>query len=211
VRAAEEAQQALVARHGEKERLRIERGVAQVLRYWRPEDGAPATLAAFLQAEFLPQGDLLDRTFERFEFALERLGGYLTSLTRDLRQGMDLDVGPQLPLDERLAAFNVGAHVSDDMFANKLAFVALLNFPLTTLDERMAQGMADPAAVGRDAPRGPVPDPRSGRRQRAPDRGLCRGRQLHRPLQRLHAPRLDDRRRTAFPPRHAPAQPLESP
>ncbi|HXY42354.1 MAG TPA: hypothetical protein VEQ10_21940, partial [Vicinamibacteria bacterium] len=98
-------------------------------------------LAAFAQAEFLPRGEALDRTFDRFEFALERVFGYLTSLTRDLRQGAELDLGPLLPLDERLAAWNVGAHVSDDLYANKLAFVALLNFPLTTLDERMRDGL----------------------------------------------------------------------
>jgi hypothetical protein len=139
-RAAEEARAALVGRHGAAERDRIERGVSQVLRLWRASDGDAAALSAFLQAEFLPRGETLDRTFDRFEFALERVGGYLTSLSRDLRRGTDLDLGPLLPLDERLAAWNVGAHVSDDVFANRVAFVALLNFPLTTLDERLTQG-----------------------------------------------------------------------
>ncbi len=139
-RAAREAEQALVARHGSAESGRIHRGVGQVLRYWRASDGDPATLAAFLQAEFLPLGETRDRTFGRFEFALERIGGYVNSITRDLRQGTDLEIGPQLPLDERLAAFDVGAHLSDDLFDQKIAFVALLNFPLTTLEERLRQG-----------------------------------------------------------------------
>jgi len=139
--AAREAQQDLVAKHGAAESDRIARGASQVLRCWRKEDGDPAALAAFLKAEFIPRGALLDQTFDRLEFALERVGGYLTSLGRDLRQGADLERGPLLPIDERLAAWSVGAHVSDDLFANKLAFVALLNFPLTTLDERLANGM----------------------------------------------------------------------
>ncbi len=90
--------------------------------------------------EYLPQGELRDRSFDRFEFALERVNGYFNSLTRDLRKGLDLDIGPLLPIDERLAAWSVGAHVSDDLFANKIAFVALLNFPLTTLEERLTEG-----------------------------------------------------------------------
>ena len=122
-------------------RDRIDRGVAQVLRYWRPADGDPAALVAFVQAEFLPRGETLDRTFGRFEFALERLDGYLTSLdTRPAPGHATSTSGRCCPLDERLAAWNAGAHVSDDLFANKLAFVALLNFPLTTLEERLAQG-----------------------------------------------------------------------
>jgi hypothetical protein len=139
--AAAEAERALVAKLGPEEAARIHRGIAQVLRFWRTGDGDPAAFQAFVRTEFLPQGEPLDRSFDRFEFALERIGGYLNSLTRDLKQGADLEIGPMLPLDERLSAFSVGAHLSDDMFANKLAFVALLNFPLTTLEERMKDGM----------------------------------------------------------------------
>jgi hypothetical protein len=119
---------------------RIERGVAQVRRYWREEDGDAAAFRAFVEAEFLPRGEPLDQAFGRLEFALERMGGYFTSLGRDLRRGVDLEIGPKLPLDERLAAFDAGAHLSDDLFQNKLAFVVLLNFPLTTLEQRLAEG-----------------------------------------------------------------------
>jgi hypothetical protein len=44
------------------------------------------------------------------------------------------------PFDEMFAAYSPNAHVIDDFFQNKLAFVVLLNFPLTTLDERLTQG-----------------------------------------------------------------------
>jgi hypothetical protein len=137
--AAAAAKQALKARHA-AEAERVERGVEQVRRYWRPEDGDAAAFRAFVEAEFLPRGQALDQAFGRLEFALERLGGYFNSLTRDLRRGTDLDLGPQLPLDERLAAFDAGAHLSEDLFRSKLAFVVLLNFPLTTLEQRLAEG-----------------------------------------------------------------------
>ncbi|HEX6203219.1 MAG TPA: hypothetical protein VF100_09470, partial [Thermoanaerobaculia bacterium] len=82
----------------------------------------------------------LDLTFERFEDAMEAIGGYLTSMVRDLRRGADLEIGPLLPIDRRLAGFNPGAHLSEDLFASKIAFVALLNFPRTTLEEKLAEG-----------------------------------------------------------------------
>ncbi len=139
--AAQAARASLLARHGEAESERIDRGVAQVQALWRAEDGDAASFAAFVEQEFLPRGEALDASFARFEFALERMGGYLTSLARDLRRGVDLEIGPILPLDRRLAAYSPGAHFSEDMFASRIAFVALLNFPLTTLEQRLAEGM----------------------------------------------------------------------
>ena len=43
-----------------------------------------------------------------------------------------------LPVDELFAGYDPGAHLTDDFFTNRLAFVALLNFPLTTLEESSA-------------------------------------------------------------------------
>lgn len=134
------ARGALVARHGEDAAARIDQGLAQVRYFWRPEDGDAAAFRAFVEAEFVPAGPDLDLTFERFEAATEAIGGYLTSMIRDLRRGADLEIGPLLPIDRRLAGFNPGAHLSEDLFASKIAFVALLNFPRTTLEEKLARG-----------------------------------------------------------------------
>ncbi len=136
------AKAALRAQHGEAEAARIDRGVDQVRSLWRSDDGDDAAFLAFVQAEFLPAGATLDATFERMEFASERIGGFFTSLGRDLRRGVNLDLGPLLPLDQRLAAFSPGAHLTEDLFASKIAFVVLLNFPRTTLQERLTQGMS---------------------------------------------------------------------
>ncbi len=138
--AADAAIRELRARHGDAESDRIERGVAQVRRYWREEDGNKEAFRRFVLDEFIPRGEMLDATFRRFEEVTERVDGYYTSMTRDLRRGMDLEIGPLLPLDRRFGAYDPSAHLSDDLFENKIAFVALLNFPLTTLQERLAEG-----------------------------------------------------------------------
>lgn len=127
----------LVKKHGEGERLRIERGVRQVQQRWRASDGS---FTQFITEEFLPKGDVLDATFSRLEFALERMSGYANSINRDLRRGLDLEIGPQLPIDERLAGLEASGHQTDDLFKSKVAFVVLLNFPLTTLDQKLADG-----------------------------------------------------------------------
>lgn len=139
-KALADSRTALLAAHGEAERVRIERGLSQTLRQWRSEDGDAAAWQQFVTTEFIPEGPLLDATFQRLEFAFERLDGYLVSLGRDWRWGVDVEQGPMLPLDERLAAWDPSAHVTEDLFANKTAFVVLLNFELTRLDQRLEDG-----------------------------------------------------------------------
>jgi hypothetical protein len=139
-KAAGEARRALRLRHGEAEGARIDRGVDQVVRLWRRSDGGPAILRDFLQEEFIPAGPALDGAFERLEFAQERIAGYFNSMARDLRRGLDLDLGPMLPIDRRLGELDPAAHVTEDLFASRVAFVVLLNFPLTTLAQRLDEG-----------------------------------------------------------------------
>ncbi len=127
----------LVARHGEAQRARIERGVDQVAVLWREEDG---DLGAFAREHFIADEKQLEATLARLETAFEQLDGHLNEINRELRRPTDLDLGPLLPVDPLLAAFDPGAHATEDLFRAKVGFVALLNFPLTTLAERMEQG-----------------------------------------------------------------------
>jgi len=131
---------ALVAKHGEAERPRIERGVVQAASMWRREDGDGKAFRAFCEEQFLPAGPSLDAGFARFEAALEALDGNGLEMGRTLRRGAELDVGPLQPIDPLLAAIDPSAHVTDDLFAGKVAFAALLNFPLTSLEDRVTQG-----------------------------------------------------------------------
>src|SRR5437016_141243 len=130
----------LIAKYGEAQRLRLERGLRQVGEFWRPEDGDAAAFEEFVRANFAGDQATLDTMFNRFERLLEQLGGHMHEINREFRQQMDLDLGPVLPFDEMFGGYDPSAHIIDDFFQNKLAFVALLNFPLTTLDERLKEG-----------------------------------------------------------------------
>ncbi len=137
---ASKVQQQLLARYGEGQRARIMRGVGQVLEFWRPEDGDACVFEKFTEDNFAGTREMLDVVFGRFERLLEQLEGHLHEITREFRHQSDLDLGPLLPIDETFAGYDVSAHVLDDFFENKLAFVVLLNFPLTTLEERLREG-----------------------------------------------------------------------
>src|SRR5207249_150685 len=130
----------LLAKYGEAERTRLERGLHQVAEFWRPEDGDAAAFEEFVRANFAGDQATLDTMFSRFERLLEQLGGHMHEINREFRQQMDLDLGPVLPFDETFGGYDPSAHIIDDFFQNKLAFVVLLNFPLTTLDERLKDG-----------------------------------------------------------------------
>ncbi|MEW5855597.1 MAG: hypothetical protein AB2A00_42880 [Myxococcota bacterium] len=127
----------LVQKHGEAQRARIERGLQQVARLWRSTDG---DYGAFVKEHFISDPKTLDATFARFESALEQVDGHFNEITRHLRFATDVDVGPLLPVDPLFSGFDPAAHLVDDLFTSRLAFVALLNFPLTTLQQRLAEG-----------------------------------------------------------------------
>ncbi|MCE1229175.1 MAG: hypothetical protein LWX11_06785 [Firmicutes bacterium] len=130
----------LVAKYGEAQRSRIQRGLKQVSLFWRAEDGSDEARAAFIRAQFMGTQKDVDALFARLEFTLESLFGHMQEISRDFRWHADLDLGPLLPVDEILSGYDPSAHVIDDAFANKLAFVALLNFPMSTLEERLKEG-----------------------------------------------------------------------
>ncbi len=130
-------EQELVARHGEASRARIQRGLRQCAALWRQEDG---DLAAFARAHFIADPAELEECFARLEALMESLDGHVHEIGRDFRRQSDLDLGPIRPYDEILAGFDAGAHLSDDFFANKLAFVVLLNFRQTDLAARLKEG-----------------------------------------------------------------------
>ena len=130
----------LVAKHGEAQRERARRGLAQAASFWRAEDGGAAEFEEFARAHFAGDQATLDAMFRRFEHLLEQLEGHMGEIGREFRTQSDLDVGPILPFDELFAGYDPSAHVTDDFFRNKLAFVVLLNFPLTTLQQRLTEG-----------------------------------------------------------------------
>ncbi len=133
------AENALVAKYGEGQRARSARGLKQVGQFWRAEDGDEAAFHAFVAANFAGSAGAVDTLFGRYQYLLEKINGHMAEIARELRQQADLDLGPIQPYDEVFAGYDPSAHLGDDLFANKLAFVVLLNFPLSTLDERVAQ------------------------------------------------------------------------
>ncbi|MGH9959800.1 MAG: hypothetical protein ACREBC_22195, partial [Pyrinomonadaceae bacterium] len=137
---AEKLERELVAKYGDDQRARLRRGLDQVKSFWRAEDGAAQVFEEFVRTHFAGDQATLDTMFNRFQHNLEQLNGHMGEIGREFRNQSDLDLGPILGFDEIFAGYDASAHVNDDFFRNKLAFIVLLNFPLTTLEQRLTEG-----------------------------------------------------------------------
>ena len=133
--------QELIKMAGESERSGIERGVNQVAREWKSKDGSQEAFLDFCKTQYIADPGQRQKTLRRFDANLESLYGHLHEIERDFLMAMHLDTGPMLPVDYLFAGYSPYAHIDEDLFKTKIAFTALLNFPLTTLDERLRQGM----------------------------------------------------------------------
>ncbi|HEX6085771.1 MAG TPA: hypothetical protein VF266_14665 [Thermoanaerobaculia bacterium] len=130
----------LVAKYGESQRARLQRGMRQVADFWRAEDGDRAAFEELVRTHYAGDPATRDALFNRMQFILESVYGHMTEISRDLQWQSDLDIGTVYPFDEILAGYSPGAHLTDDFFANKIAFIVLLNFPITTLEQRLTEG-----------------------------------------------------------------------
>src|SRR6185295_7895542 len=132
--------QRLLAHHGSEHAERIRRGVEQVAQRWWAEDGDAEAFTGFCESHFLDDSEALAVTFRRLEGILEQIEGHLHEVRRELTAPIDLDTGPLLAVDRLLADLDLAAHVSDDLFRTRTALLALLNFPVHTLAERLEMG-----------------------------------------------------------------------
>lgn len=127
----------LVKKHGEASRSRIVQGLKQASALFQARDGDFAELA---EKHFLSDPAQLTATLDRLEGVFEQLDGHLNEIGREWRLPSETELGPLLGVDPLLAAYDPSAHVVEDLFDNRLAFVVLLNFPLTPLAERLGTG-----------------------------------------------------------------------
>lgn len=122
---------------------RMERGVRQAGALWRAEDGNEADFKAFAMEYFA--GDEADRTalFTSLSRIMENLNAHYDLLTVNLLKPTQLTTeGEPTDVDWIMSGFSPSAHLSDDLFANKVAFITILNFPFYTLEEKNRLGAA---------------------------------------------------------------------
>ena len=116
--------------------FRIERGVAQVASLWQASDGSDDDFEKFCIIAFIDDSTKLSTLFEKMETNLEAIYGYLHKIDAELKVPLHLE-GPEIEsIDMMFGSYDISAHLADDFYATKIAFVTALNFPHYSLDEK---------------------------------------------------------------------------
>ncbi|KAF0130226.1 MAG: hypothetical protein FD155_2012 [Bacteroidetes bacterium] len=119
---------------------RIEKGVRQAAAFWQSGDGNVADFISLCQTYSAKDAAEREAIFFRFETNLELLFGSYNKMSVGLKIPLHVDEGEILAVDRIFGGYSPGAHLSDDFFANKLAFVTILNFPFYSLKEKTQFG-----------------------------------------------------------------------
>jgi hypothetical protein len=130
----------LIKQFGAAYSERISKGVAQTAALWTAQDGDIPAFIDFCRNNYYGDENKRDTLFLKLSNSFEILWGNFNRITLDLKRPVD-EKGPEItPIDEMMAAYDVSAHFTNDMFSNKVAFIVALNFPSYTLAEKEQLG-----------------------------------------------------------------------
>jgi len=118
----------------------IDKGVRQTAKLWQTSDGNETEFSQFCLENFIADPKLKEQNFLKISEYFEAISGNYNSMNLGLTWNTQIATGPLLPIDEQFAAYSPASHLSEDMYASKIAFFITLNFPEYSLDEKQKLG-----------------------------------------------------------------------
>ncbi|HLN55009.1 MAG TPA: hypothetical protein VK207_03390 [Bacteroidales bacterium] len=118
----------------------LEKGVRHAASLWRIEDGTPQDFIDFAKENFISDPAKRKAVFDKVSRYFESIGGNMNEITLDLKKNIDEAGGEIDEIDRMFGNYSTGSHISDDFYANKIAFAIALNFPYYTLAEKEQMG-----------------------------------------------------------------------
>ncbi len=120
---------------------RMERGVKQAAALWREEDGSAEEFRAFVEQHYAKTEEERTALFESLSRMMEKLNESADMLTVELLKPTQLtNAGEPTDIDWIMSGYSTSAHMMDDLFANKVAFITIINFPFYSLEEKNRLG-----------------------------------------------------------------------
>ncbi len=130
-----------LAAHSEADSSMVARGVAQVAALWRESDGTEEDYLALITNSYAGTDETKKQLYDRMAFILEQCGQSADMLNNTLQEPTTLlGKGDPTQVDWIISGYSPMAHFAEDMFANKIAHICVLNFPHYTLEEKNTLG-----------------------------------------------------------------------
>lgn len=129
-----------LASKDKENRTNISKGVEQVARLWNETDGSEQEFQAFCLENYVSDPAVKEQVFLKVSDYMEGISGYYNQMYLRLQRNLNLDTGPLLPIDEKFGSYSPNAHLTDDLYSNKIGFIIALNFPELSLEEKEALG-----------------------------------------------------------------------
>lgn len=130
----------LIEKYPAADKFCVEKGVAQAAALWTSIDGTDEDFYNFCLGHYATDSVSMDLLFQRFSTNFEALFGNMNRISVALKRQLHLDIGEMIPVDEIFGSYDPFAHINDDFFQNKLAFICILNFPCYSLNEKNEKG-----------------------------------------------------------------------
>lgn len=115
-------------------------GIEQAKGLWREGDGNTEEFDKFVKENLVKSADEKLLLFNKLSAAYEVFFGMGNMMDVRLKMPVTLAGEKLLPIDYILGSYNPMAHLSDDLFDNKVAFITSLNFPNYTLAQKDSLG-----------------------------------------------------------------------
>ena len=131
----------VLAAHSEADSCTVARGAAQVAALWRESDGTEEDYLALITNSYAGTDEAKKQLYDRMAFILEQCGQSADMLNNTLQEPTTLlGKGDPTQVDWIISGYSPMAHFAEDMFANKIAHICVLNFPHYTLEEKNTLG-----------------------------------------------------------------------
>ena len=119
----------------------LARGAKQVATLWRESDGTETDYRTLIASSYAATDAEKEQLYNRMAFILEQCRQSADMLNNTLQEPTTLlGKGDPTQIDWIISGYSPMAHFTEDMFANKIAHICVLNFPQYSLEEKNTLG-----------------------------------------------------------------------
>jgi len=133
--------EAIATAHPEADVALVTRGVEQVATLWQENDGSEADFQDFVCDSYAGTCEEKQMLYNRLAYIIEQCNQSADMLNNTLQEPTTLlGKGEPTQVDWIISGYSPMAHFAEDMFANKIAHICVLNFPHYSLEEKNTLG-----------------------------------------------------------------------